>query len=83
VIPGGSLTVMATMLWTLIAMMGAVLVASVVDARTGRRELKRDIDALRGEVHLLAERQAEMNGRLDLVVAMAHTHPPVVAGHQG
>lgn len=89
---------MTAMLWTLIALLGAVLTGLVVDARAGRRELrieikgemealrgevKGDMGALRSEVHLLAERQAEMNGRLDLVAAMAHTHPPAVPGRQG
>ncbi|MGH9090466.1 MAG: hypothetical protein ACRDZR_03655 [Acidimicrobiales bacterium] len=118
---------MTAMIWTLIALIGAAMVAMTVDARSGRRELrtelkgditglrtelkadinglrtelkadinglrtelngdttglKGEIDGLRSEVHLLAERQAEMNGRLDLVAAMAHTHPPAVAGQQG
>lgn len=78
---------MAAMLWTLIALLGTVLIGLVVDVRAGRRELrteiKSDMGALRSEVHLLAERQAEMNGRLDLVAAIAHTHPPAVPGRQG
>jgi hypothetical protein len=48
-----------------------------------RGEVKDDINSLRSEVHVLAERQAAMNGRLDLVAAMAHTHPPAVTGRQG
>ncbi len=42
-------------------------------------ELRAEIGALRGDVQTLAERQAEMNGRLEVVVAQAHTHP-VTAG---
>jgi hypothetical protein len=47
-----------------------------------RTELKADVNGLRDEVHLLAERQAEMNGRLDVVVSMAHTHSSA-AGSSG
>jgi hypothetical protein len=34
----------------------------------------------RDQIHVLVERQAEVHGRLDLVAAMAHAHPPPVAG---
>lgn len=50
--------------------------------REMRTELKADVNGLRDEVHLLAQRQAEMNGRLDVVVSVAHTHSPA-AGSSG
>lgn len=75
---------MTAAVWTLISLLFGGLIAFVVDSRNGRRELRTElrteIGGLRTEVHLLAERQAEMNGRLDVVVAQAHTHPVVVAG---
>jgi hypothetical protein len=52
------------------------------DLHAVRTEFRTDISGLRDQVHLLAERQAEMNGRLDVVVSMAHGHPPV-AGPTG
>ena len=46
-----------------------------------RTEIRGDIDGLRHQVRLPAERRAEMNGRLEVVAALAHTHP--TPGPQG
>ena len=46
-----------------------------------RTEIRGDIDGLRDQVRLPAERRAEMNGRLEVVAAQAHTHP--TPGPQG
>ncbi|MHB8263885.1 MAG: hypothetical protein ACYDGY_09105 [Acidimicrobiales bacterium] len=47
-----------------------------LDAKIDGLETKMDakIDGLGTEVRRLAETQAEMNGKLDVVVRMAHTH---------
>ena len=65
--------------WTILGVMivGFAAVVTMVRADVGRLDTKIDtkIDALTQEVHTLAERQAQMNGQLDVVVRQAHTHP--------
>jgi hypothetical protein len=56
---------------------GFIAVVAMVRSDVGRLDTKIDtkIDALTQEIHTLAERQAKMNGQLDVVVRQAHTHP--------
>ena len=65
--------------WTILSVMivGFIAVVAMVRSDVGRLDTKIDtkIDALTQEVHTLAERQAQMNGQLDVVVRQAHTHP--------
>ncbi|HUA96452.1 MAG TPA: hypothetical protein VMB82_13120 [Acidimicrobiales bacterium] len=52
------------------------------DLGEARTECKAHLNGLRDEVHVLAERPAEMNARFDVVVSVAQTHPPA-AGSPG
>ena len=72
--------------WTILGVMivGFAAVVTMVRSDVGRLDTKiealdtklgADIRGLSQEVHTLAERQAQMNGQLDVVVRQAHTHP--------
>ena len=72
--------------WTILGVMivGFAAVVTMVRSDIGRLDTKiealgtklsADIRGLSQEIHILAERQAKMNGQLDVVVRQAHTHP--------
>jgi len=60
--------------WTLIGVVIAGGIASFSLLRNEIASLGARIDAQGQEIHQLAETQAEMNGKLDVVVRQAHTH---------